>query len=79
VDALFNDSLKTLVGSNGIKEKSLPAQFYLYQNYPNPFNPETTITFSINRLATVELTIYIIQASKFGNLLIANNSLASIP
>ena len=35
-----------------------PAKFELAQNFPNPFNPTTDITFSIDRTANVDLSIY---------------------
>jgi len=35
-----------------------PTQFTLEQNYPNPFNPTTDITFSLDRLEEVNLSIY---------------------
>jgi len=38
-------------------EDNLPNAFRLDQNYPNPFNPSTTISFSIERTAEVQLDI----------------------
>ena len=35
-----------------------PSKFELAQNFPNPFNPTTDITFSIDRAADVDLSIY---------------------
>ncbi len=35
-----------------------PAKFELAQNFPNPFNPTTDITFSIDKAANVDLSIY---------------------
>lgn len=32
--------------------------FMLHQNYPNPFNPETKISYSLNKLSKVKLSIY---------------------
>jgi len=32
----------------------LPSSFELYQNYPNPFNPETTISYSIPEVMTLQ-------------------------
>jgi len=32
--------------------------FLLYQNYPNPFNPKTTITYELESVSEVTLTIY---------------------
>ncbi len=39
-------------------ENAVPASFKLSQNYPNPFNPETTIPFSLEKRAFVELKVY---------------------
>ncbi len=36
----------------------LPREFALEQNFPNPFNPETMISFSIQKPATVTLTVF---------------------
>jgi hypothetical protein len=36
---------------------AIPAGFRLMQNYPNPFNPETTLEFTLDRMAEVELQI----------------------
>jgi hypothetical protein len=36
----------------------LPSTLELAQNYPNPFNLSTTIQFSLERRAAVELTVY---------------------
>ncbi len=38
--------------------QSVPLVFELQNPYPNPFNPETTIPYSVNVLADVELAIY---------------------
>lgn len=34
------------------------AGFSLAQNYPNPFNPSTTITFTLDRDAEIDLSVY---------------------
>ncbi len=42
-----------------LKEFSTPPSgFELQQNYPNPFNPSTSIRFSIDRSAHINLTIF---------------------
>lgn len=38
--------------------KKAPASFTLQQNYPNPFNPTTTINYTIQKNAKVELRVY---------------------
>ncbi|MFC1514109.1 FlgD immunoglobulin-like domain containing protein, partial [candidate division KSB1 bacterium] len=48
----------------GIDEKPFaPASFMLHDNYPNPFNPETTISFSLEIPADVNLSIYSVTGS----------------
>jgi hypothetical protein len=39
-------------------KEELPIGFSLSQNYPNPFNPTTTITYSLQREARVNLKVY---------------------
>jgi hypothetical protein len=36
----------------------MPPTYFLANNYPNPFNPVTTITYGIDRRASVTLRIY---------------------
>lgn len=38
-------------------EAPLPTSFMLSQNYPNPFNPSTTIQFTLNQAATIQLEV----------------------
>lgn len=42
----------------GDNPDQLPKHFTLRQNYPNPFNPATTISYSLERRAAVELTVF---------------------
>ncbi|MBR9976555.1 MAG: T9SS type A sorting domain-containing protein [Bacteroidetes bacterium] len=42
----------------GIDPAILPMMMRLYQNYPNPFNPGTTIRYSLEREASIELAVY---------------------
>lgn len=44
--------------ASGAEEELNNKSFVLYQNYPNPFNPVTTIRFSLNEPAKVQLLIY---------------------
>ncbi|MCH8494202.1 MAG: T9SS type A sorting domain-containing protein [Balneolales bacterium] len=41
-----------------IPHETTPNSFTLSQNYPNPFNPTTTITFSLDREAYVNLSVF---------------------
>ncbi len=35
-----------------------PETFRLSQNYPNPFNPSTTISYTLQKMADIKLTVY---------------------
>lgn len=51
--------LKRSVEVTSVKDAlNSPSNFIIYQNYPNPFNPATTISFSIESEAKVDVTIY---------------------
>ncbi len=39
-------------------EIALPLRFSIDQNYPNPFNPSTTIGYSLDRTARVQLRVF---------------------
>jgi len=41
----------------------LPQNFSLFQNYPNPFNPITTISFRIDKLQKINLSVYSINGA----------------
>jgi hypothetical protein len=45
------------------------ANFHLYANYPNPFNAGTTICFSIDKPAWVNMTLYNIQGQNVRTLM----------
>jgi len=47
----------TTDASDDNTDNNLPYSFHLDQNYPNPFNPSTTISFSLDRAADVQLDI----------------------
>ena len=46
----------------------IPISCKLHQNFPNPFNPSTTIEFSIQNNAIIELTIYNLKGQKINTL-----------
>jgi len=55
----LNDSTRWLVaGDVYVDDRTLPSQLFLAQNYPNPFNPSTTITYQLESMAHVTLTVY---------------------
>ena len=52
----------------GIYNDQLSLNNFKLSNYPNPFNPSTTINFSIQTYAEVELSIYNIKGQKIKTL-----------
>lgn len=40
------------------RERALPQGFVLSQNYPNPFNPSTSVRFSTEDAADIDVTVY---------------------
>ncbi len=52
----------------GEHDPLVPLEYSLKQNYPNPFNPATTITYSLERLSHVELSIYNVLGQKIKTL-----------
>ena len=50
------------------KHTAIPVEFQLKQNYPNPFNPQTTIEFSLQKPADIELSIYNVLGGKIATL-----------
>jgi len=55
VDDSQEKQRRTFVSERG---NEIPKQFSLYQNFPNPFNPSTSISFSLERDASVSLVIF---------------------
>ncbi|RMD99567.1 MAG: T9SS C-terminal target domain-containing protein [Calditrichaeota bacterium] len=56
-DLDFN-GVMTYHGPVMVRVEKLPESFELKQNYPNPFNPETTIEFSLQNSAQIELSVF---------------------
>ncbi len=52
----------------GNKENEIAITEFNLCNYPNPFNPETTVTFSLDTEAEIELVIYNIKGQKIKTL-----------
>lgn len=48
--------------------QEIPSGFSLHQNYPNPFNPSTRISFHINVLSFIVLSVYNSEGRKIENL-----------
>ncbi|MXW64981.1 MAG: T9SS type A sorting domain-containing protein [Bacteroidetes bacterium SB0662_bin_6] len=44
--------------SVSVDSDELPGGISLSQNYPNPFNPSTTVTYTLDRSDSVELSVY---------------------
>ncbi len=52
----------------GVDDHPLPDTYTLAQNYPNPFNPATTIVYSLENAAEVELSIFDLQGQRIKTL-----------
>ncbi|MCB0284655.1 MAG: T9SS type A sorting domain-containing protein, partial [Calditrichaeota bacterium] len=50
------------------KVEILPQSTALYQNYPNPFNPTTTIRYNLNKVSTVNISVYDILGKRIKEL-----------
>ncbi|RKX22209.1 MAG: hypothetical protein DRP45_11580, partial [Candidatus Zixiibacteriota bacterium] len=62
-------SAGSTIGAGQDDTPNLPVRFDLAQNYPNPFNPNTTIEFSVNQSAQVQLSIYNVSGQRVTTLL----------
>ena len=54
---------QTCIEQLNILKSDLPQNFSLFQNYPNPFNPITTISFRIDKLQKINLSVYSINGA----------------
>jgi len=63
-------------GTSLVSDPALPANqgYILYPAYPNPFNQTTTITYRLDALAHVELSIYNLTGQKIVDLLSAQQA-----
>ena len=52
-----------------VAQEMLPTSFKLYQNYPNPFNPSTTVSYVVNRLGRVKISVFSISGNWIMDLL----------
>ncbi len=71
------DTTATRIEGNKLSQVNSPQSFKLLQNYPNPFNPLTTISYTLQRSAQVELTIYTIDGRKIVSLFIGEQNAGS--
>ena len=60
------DTSETKIQSH---DTDLPHSFHLAQNVPNPFNPQTTIAFSVDEMAHVNVSIYNSRGEKIRTLM----------
>ena len=70
-----------LLGTLALDHEPLPSVFKISGNYPNPFNPKTTINFSVEYAAEVDLSIYslggkLVRQFHLGVLVSGNQSIA---
>jgi flagellar hook assembly protein FlgD len=56
--------LRTRIEWIRIGRQSVPFDYTVDQNYPNPFHLATEISYTLQRTADVELTIYNVQGQK---------------
>ena len=54
----YADWLASGLGTDNEVSQITPSVFTLAQNYPNPFNPSTSINFTLDRNADINLSIY---------------------
>ena len=67
-DIYLNSSQYTSTDVADDFDPLLPASFTMEQNFPNPFNPETTIRYSLEHPAEVNLTIFNILGQQVAEL-----------
>lgn len=57
-NGILRSEEKIITTSVTTKPENLPPHFTLEQNYPNPFNPGTSISYSLFKVAHVDLTVF---------------------
>jgi hypothetical protein len=57
-----------LVGTLATEDEANPKGFELIGNYPNPFNPVTNISYSMDNVSDVSITVYDIRGKVVKNL-----------
>ena len=59
-DGIFIDDFSITLGPTDVEDDNIlaPLSFDLAQNYPNPFNADTKISFTLDKGAYTDLTIY---------------------
>jgi len=54
----LSDELSVIAAGIGDDDPITPSAFMLHPNYPNPFNAATTISYTLDQPAHVQLSIY---------------------
>jgi hypothetical protein len=68
------ENYQQITTSVAANEPIITAEFSLSQNYPNPFNPKTTIEYTLQNSAHVELSIFNINGREIKKLVNKNQN-----